>query len=247
MTSVLNPISVGHLGVSVLIVTLCGTADAGRIPRLLRMLLIGLCVVVIVASVSRGPILAALVAVMLIALRLRGSGRRRVGLVGTLLRFALLATGTAGVVYAIGYLEDAGHVNFVSRLTDTLQDTSSQERISMILGAWHQFTENPLAGSAFVELRFMMNPHNILLESLMALGVGGLALLLFSMSASLLATAQVLRAASRHAWVALIYLQYVINGMLSGSLFTDSAFWAFGLGVIALAEMLRQQQAASSA
>jgi len=31
----------------------------------------------------------------------------------------------------------------------------------------------------------------------------------------------------------LIYVQYVINGMLSGSLFTDGTFyWLFGLGVM---------------
>jgi O-antigen ligase len=81
----------------------------------------------------------------------------------------------------------------------------------------------------------MMNPHNIVLESLMAIGVVGLGLLLLSMSASLAATWRLLRAGSRHAWVGLIYLQYVINGMLSGSLFTDTSFWAFGLGVLALA------------
>lgn len=244
-TPVLNPISVGHVGVSVLIVTLCGMADSGRIARLLRTLLIALCVVVIVASVSRGPIAAALVAVLLVALRLRGQ-KRKIGLPAMLLRIALIMAGSAAVVYAVNLLEEGGYIDFIGRLTDTLQDVAAQERAAMIAGAWRQFTDNPLLGSAFVELRFMMNPHNILLESLMALGIAGLALLLLSMTASLVATAQVLRAGSRHAWVGLIYLQYVINAMLSGSLFTDNAFWAFGLGVIALAENLRRQRAASA-
>lgn len=246
MTPVLNPISVGHVGVSVLIVTLCGMADSGRVARLLRTLLIVLCVIVIVGSVSRGPIAAALVAVLLVALRLRGQ-KRAIGLPGMLLRIALIVAGAVAVVYAVNVLEEGGYIDVVDRLTETLQDVASQERAAMIAGAWRQFNENPLFGSAFVELRFMMNPHNILLESLMALGIAGLALLLLSMAASLVATAQVLRAGSRHAWVGLIYLQYVINAMLSGSLFTDNTFWAFGLGVIALAEMLRRQQAATAA
>jgi O-Antigen ligase len=236
-TPVLNPISVGHVGVSVLIVSLCGYATSGRIARLLRALLVILSVVVIVASVSRGPILAALVCVALLAMRSRG--REGVGLGVVAVRVVLIAGAIAAIVLAVNHLEEIGIIDIVSRLTDTLQDVASQERTAMITGAWQQFTERPLTGSAFVELRFMENPHNIVLESLMALGVAGLGLLLISMGASLVAAAQVLRATSRHAWVALLYLQYLVNAMLSGSLFTDSAFWFYGLGVMALARVLR--------
>ena len=141
---------------------------------------------------------------------------------------------------AINYLEETGIIDVVERLTETLQDVASQERTAMIVGAWQQFTEHPFVGSAFVERRFMMNPHNVILESLMAVGVVGLGLLLVSMSASLVATQRVLRIPGNHAWVGLIYVQYVINGMLSGSLFTDGTFWLFGLGVMALAARLQR-------
>ncbi len=233
MTPVLNPISVGHLGVSVLLVTLCGLAGSKGVARVLRSALVALCVVVIVAPVSRGPIAAGVVGALLVTFYLRG--RRRLGPGGVLLRLALLAAAIVAVVQTVTFLEENGYIDFVARLSDTLQDVAAQERTAMILGAWRQFTEHPLLGSSFVELRFMMNPHNIVLESLMAIGVVGLGLLLLSMSASLAATWRLLRAGSRHAWVGLIYLQYVINGMLSGSLFTDTSFWAFGLGVLALA------------
>jgi O-antigen ligase len=150
----------------------------------------------------------------------------------------VLAIGVAGVVFAVLYLEETGVIDFLARLTDTFQDVASQERARMIRGAWTQFTEHPMLGSAFVELQFMENPHNIVLESLMALGVVGLGLLLVSMGASLAAAGEVIRSAPRHAWVGLVYLQYVVNGMLSGSLFTDHAFWFFGLASLALAKSL---------
>jgi O-antigen ligase len=236
-TPVLNPISVGHLGVSVLIVTLCGFAGSGPGARLLRSLLVLLSVIVVVGSVSRGPILAALVAALLLATRPRAGARIR--LFGVVLRVALVAAAIAAVVAAINYLEETGIIDVVERLTETLQDVASQERTAMIVGAWQQFTEHPFVGSAFVERRFMMNPHNVILESLMAVGVVGLGLLLVSMSASLVATQRVLRIPGNHAWVGLIYVQYVINGMLSGSLFTDGTFWLFGLGVMALAARLQ--------
>lgn len=238
-TPVLNPISVGHLGVSVLIVTLCGFSGSGRGVRLLRSLLVLLSVIVIVGSVSRGPILAALVAALLLATRPRAGARIR--LFGVVLRVALVAGAIGAIAVAISYLEESGIIDVVERLTETLQDVASQERTAMIVGAWQQFAENPFIGSAFVERRFMMNPHNIILESLMAVGIVGLGLLLVSMSASLVATQRVLRIPGNHAWVGLIYVQYVINGMLSGSLFTDGAFWLFGLGVMALAARLQRR------
>ena len=235
-TPVLNPISVGHVGVSVLIVTLCGFAGSGGMARLLRALLATLSVIVVVATVSRGPIAAALVTSMLFALRPRPG--RSIGLGGVVLRLLLIGSGVAAVVQAINYLEAAGIIDVIARLTDTLQDVAAQDRMAMILGAWQQFTENPVLGNAMVERRFMENPHNIVIESLMALGVVGLGLLLVVLWTSGMAALSLLRVAPRHAWVGLIYVQYVINAMLSGSLFTDSAFWFFGLSVLAVTATL---------
>ena len=238
-TPVLNPISVGHLGVSVMIVALCGFAGAGRLARAWRTLLVVLSVGVTVATVSRGPILAGLLAVVILAFVTRR--RRRLGIAALAWRVGLIAAGVAGVAATVLFLEDTGVIDILARLTDTFQDVASQERAKMIRGAWTQFTENPVLGSAFVELQFMENPHNILLESMMALGVAGLGLLLVSMTASLAATGDVIRAGPRHAWVGLIYLQYIVNGMLSGSLFTDGAFWFFALASLAIAKSLHDR------
>lgn len=238
-TPVLNPISVGHLGVSVMIVALCGYAGAGRVAKTWRTLLVVLSVGVTVATVSRGPIIAGLLAVLILAFVRRR--RRGLGIGAIAWRVGLIAAGVGAVAAAVLYLEDLGVIDILARLTDTFQDVASQERAKMMLGAWNQFTENPLLGSAFVELRFMENPHNIVLESMMALGVVGLGLLLVSMAASLSAAGEVIRTLPRHAWVGLIYLQYIVNGMLSGSLFTDGAFWFFALASLALAKSVHDR------
>lgn len=238
-TPVLNPISVGHLGVSVMIVALCGFAGAGRLARAWRTLLVVLSVSVTVATVSRGPIIAGVLAVLILAFVRRR--RRGLGIGGIAWRVGLIAVGVGAVAAAVLYLENLGVIDILARLTDTFQDVASQERAKMMLGAWNQFTENPLLGSAFVELQFMENPHNIVLESMMALGVVGLGLLLVSMAASLSAAGEVIRTVPRHAWVGLVYLQYVVNGMLSGSLFTDGAFWFFALASLALAKSLHDR------
>lgn len=231
-TPVLNPISVGHLGVSVMAVTLCGFATSGHIARLLRTLLVVLSVMVVVSTVSRGPIAAALVVALLLAVRPRPSNRA--GMAGVVFRLGLIGTGLAILAAAVYYLEDAGIIDVVARLSDTLQDVASQDRALMLVGAWQQFTEHPFLGSAFVERRFMENPHNIVAESMMATGVVGLGLLLASISASVVAAFKVLFGPGSRAWVGLIYLQYLIHCLLSGSLLTDGAFWFFGFGVLAM-------------
>ena len=155
-----------------------------------------------------------------------------------LLRLGLLAAGVAGVVWLVGYLEEGGYISLVGRLADTLQDEASNDRIAMMYGAWAQFTEQPLLGSHFVELRFYTYPHNIFLESLMATGIVGAGLLLANLAAAMLAALRVISASPSLAWIGLIYLQYVVNGMVSGSLYFDTTFWAFGFACMAVAQGL---------
>jgi O-antigen ligase len=235
-TSVLNPISVGHLGVSVFIVALCGLAGSSLVAKTFRWLIIVTSVVVIVASASRGPILAALMTALVYSFVRRK--RRRLALGVLLLRLGLLAAAVAGVVVAVNYLEEEGYISLMERFADTLEDVAAQERIAMAVGAWTQFTEHPLLGSSFVELRFYTYPHNIVLESLMATGVVGAGLLAANLGAGILASVRVITAAPSVAWIGLIYLQYVINGMVSGSLYLDGAYWAYGFGALVVARTL---------
>ena len=235
-TSVLNPISVGHLGVSVFIVALCGLAGSSLLAKAFRWLLILTSVVVIVASASRGPILAALmVAVVYSFVRRR---RRSLALSVLVFRLALLAAVIAAVVLAINYLEQEGYISLIERFSDTLEDIAAQERIAMAIGAWTQFTDHPLFGSAFVELRHYTYPHNIVLESLMATGVVGAGLLLAYLGATILASMRLILASPSVAWIGFIVLQYVVHGMVSGSLYLDGAFWAYGFGALVVARSL---------
>jgi O-antigen ligase len=235
-TPVLNPISVGHLGVSVFIVAMCGLADSSAVAKVYRWLIIATSVVVIVASASRGPIAAALMAALVYSFVRRK--RRHLGLAVLLLRLAVLAAVVGAVVYAVNYLEEEGYISLIERFTDTLGDIAAQERIAMAVGAWRQFTEHPLLGSSWVELQFYTYPHNIAVESLMAAGVVGGGLLLVSVGAAGLAALRLIAVSPALAWVGLIYLQYVVNGMFSGSLYLDATFWAYGLGAMVVARAI---------
>jgi O-antigen ligase len=240
-TPVLNPISVGHLGVSVFIVALCGLAGSSAPGKIVRWAIMVTSIVVIVASASRGPILAALLVALTYSFVHRK--RRRLGLGKLLFRLALLGLAIAGVAVAVNYLEQEGYISLIERFSDTLEDVSAQERIAMAIGAWQQFIDHPLLGSAFVELGFYTYPHNILLEALMATGVVGGGLLLANLAAGCLASLRLITASPAAAWVGFIFLQYVVNGMVSGSLYLDAAYWAYGFGALALARALERDAA----
>ncbi len=235
-TVVLNPISVGHLGVSVFIVALCGLAGSTWLGSAFRWAIMIISVVVVVASASRGPIAAALLTALVYSFVHRR--RRRLGIGVLLLRLAVIAAVIAAVVVAVNYLEEQGYISLIERFSDTLEDVAAQERLAMAVGAWTQFTEHPLLGSAFVELQFHTYPHNIVLESLMATGIVGAGLLLANLSAAILASWRLIAASPSVAWVGFIYLQYVINGLLSGSLYLDAVFWAYGFGALVLVRTL---------
>lgn len=244
-TPVLNPISVGHLGVSVFSVALCGLSGSSVVGRVLRWGIIVVSVLVVVASASRGPIVAALLVALVYSFVRRK--RRSLGFGVLLLRLILLTVSVAAVVWLVSYLEDAGYVSLIGRFADTLGDEAAQDRIAMVGGAWTQFTEHPLLGASFVELRFHTYPHNIVVESLMATGTVGAGLLIVNLGVTILASMRIIAASPATAWIGLICLQYVVNGMVSGSLYFDGAFWAYGFGALAAARTLERHDAAATA
>jgi O-antigen ligase len=226
-------------------VSLCGLAGSSVKAKVVRWLVIVTSVLVVVASASRGPILAALLVALVYSFARRKRGGMALGVL--VLRLGLLAAGVAGVVWLVGYLEEGGYISLIERFTDTLEDVAAQERIAMVYGAWTQFTEHPVLGSHFVELRFYTYPHNIIVESLMATGIVGAALLLANLAAAILAALRLIAASPSLAWIGLIYLQYVVNSMVSGSLYFDTTFWAYGFASMVVAQGLGRRAPASHA
>jgi len=241
-TEILNPISVGHLGTSVFLVTLAGLATSRGLAKLLRMLLIVLSLVVVVASVSRGPIVAALL--LAIVHVLLGQVRRGLSLGGLLLRIGMIAGAVVLFAAAIVFIESTTNAQITSRFYGGFGDASSQERMLLFRGAWQQFSEQPLLGHAYVELGLMTYPHNLVLETMMATGVVGLAVLLLVLLGAMLASGRVLLADARTAWPALLLLQYLIALMFSGSILLDGRFWAMLFAVLAIDAGLRAAQPA---
>lgn len=239
-TEVLNPISLGHMGASLSLLSLAAPApraSLGRSRRLMRAsvrtVLFVLGLVIVIATASRGPMLSLLVATL--AYHVVQPGRTYLqGMLGRglplLALVVLVASGSALLIQGLTELRP------VARVTGIL-DESNTERHRMAGIALLQFAERPLTGDAMVERQKRDYPHNVLLEAGMALGIGGLIAVAAIVGSALRAAMRILTSRRDAAWVALIAIQYVSAALVSGSLFLSDSFWAFCTAAVAVATL----------
>lgn len=240
-TEVLNPVSLGQLGVSVFIVTgysLARGAPPGR-ARFLRVALGSVRAVVmliafaiVIASFSRGPILLMLVAG--IALSFIPVGLKVRSHTSSLFRLAILVSLLVLSALAAAELERAKVIDVSARFDPRFNDASSRERLQFFDGAVSQFESSPLLGDRYIERESMSYPHNAVLEGMMSLGVIGLLLALVINAAALLMATRLVVSRSEAVWIGMIFVQYFVAQLVAGSVLMNSAFWAFLLGCFAV-------------
>jgi len=236
-TETLNPISLGHLALSVLIVSMTGSAVTERmtfsigVAWVLRTGLALCAAVLLVASASRGPMTAALAVLLLAAF---APGTRTLG--RTAIVLAILAFGVA----AMFWLEDTTALRPLERL-ENWGDASASERVAVAQAALLQFWSSPILGSSLYELETGNYPHNIIVESLMAGGVIGFALLMFVIVKCSRAALHLLSIPQGASWLGLLYFQYLLGAMFSGSMFMEMHLWALSIAVLAAARPVRNQ------
>jgi O-antigen ligase len=243
-TDVINPITIGELGASLFIITLSypSTPGATRTRRWrasARAVAAALGLVVCVLSASKGPLLSLAVAILVMfAYRLvRLSPRRK-------LQESFAALAVLGLLAALAAsLNEHGALTIYSRISEFTSDQSTATRLQAWDGALAQFNSSPLWGSSSVELSTRFYPHNMLLEVMMATGVGGLLLLLLLQSWGVIAAHGVLLNAPQHSWIALLFLQHAIGALLSGSLYLGGANWISLLMLLGVYQAMRSKDA----
>jgi hypothetical protein len=219
-TDTLNPISLGHLGVSVMVLCLWKLlTDRGT--GVLASAALGICcilgVVGLVASASRGPALA--LAIVLCAMTVAIGARA----------FALLFMSVLVIGAAIARASfDLESMFIFERLaTSAFLDA---ERSLLLSQAIHLIAANPLAGAGTEPLETY--PHNILLESFLVVGiVSGLCFVFLLVKASIDALV-ILRVDRDRFWISLLFIQYSAGAMVSGSLYFSNIFWVLMAAVV---------------
>ena len=168
--------------------------------------------------------------------RAAGRGASRLGVL--LLRLGLLAGAVAGVVWLVGYLEEERlhqpdravhrHAGGRGRAGAHRHGVRSVDAVHRAPGA-----RQPLRRAAFLHLSAQ---HHRRVADGDRHRRGG--------AAARQPRGRDSRGAARHlsspslAWIGLIYLQYLVNGMVSGSLYFDTTFWAYGFASMVVAQGL---------
>jgi O-antigen ligase len=224
---ILNHISLGHTGASLTIIgaylVLRKGGSPWNRPWGVVVLVIGL--VVVVLSTSRGSAVA-LSCVLLLLMWFGWRSGRRV-MIG--ITIALMVTGASVVVITASSW--GLPIKSAFSKVALLQGASTTNRERYMTKAIDVFTDNPVWGCCVNVPGYHVYPHNLVVESFMATGVlGGIPFLALLALGSWRALGLV-RHRAEVAWLGMLFFQYVLAAMFSGSLYTANIFWAL-LGIV---------------
>lgn len=232
-TDSLNPITIGQVGASsILLATwqLLHGSDRGGRQRLWLAACIALGSVALIASASRGPMISMAVA----GLVLLAHERRLI----PMLWIAGIAATLPLLLAEAGLSLDS--VFLFERLSESAFTDS--ERSRLFADGLRAFQSSPLIGAGIEPIETY--PHNLWLESFMVFGLpSGLAFSAVLIAATLCAWR--IRATNPSAfWISLLFVQYLVSALFSGSLYTSSAFWILCALVLAIPDAGRPRTAA---
>lgn len=220
----LNPISLGHLGVQLILLCVWGAFLRPAKRRNLIHLaifagggLIGL-YLALVAN-SRGP-LVSLVAALLFAL---AASKLR----GKFWLFAIMVFAAVSFVPIVGLVDQVAGTQVYERLLGQSQfdEVNTLARIDLYTSAWTQFLRFPLTGYGMEDPIFGGYPHNQIIEAFMSTGVIGGFLILAMMTLAMLLCYRILRHIPHFGWLALLFIQQAVSIQFSGTISQATIFW----------------------
>jgi O-antigen ligase len=223
----LNPISLGHLGVTLAVFSVWqlmhkekGIKKTWRGDSLLATgILLGF--YIMVAANSRGPIIAACCCFLFI---IAGSSLRR--------KSVMLLMGACIVILSFplaAYLEETLGISAYDRLfsADVAADSSRQLLYEV---AFQEFSLSPFTGAGLEVRGLQTYPHNLIMEAFMATGIFGGLFFLFLVIGLALSTLRLYKKNPEGGWIPLLFVQYLVASQFSGAIYSSTYFWlAVGL------------------
>ncbi len=244
-TALLSPLVIGLMGASLSSLALARLAFDRRLPMIKQLLLVallGIGIVNILFSGSRGPFLGFMVS-FLITVILALMPKQ-----GTVARGRWVSAVYLGLPLFIAYMMlqvSNGSIYLFDRFMSFIEEraggaTEARDEIYRI--AWDDFLSSPIIGRSFVTSGDQ-SPHNIILEVLMATGVIGATFFFLSLIFMLIALGRILRGrvGASELYIAMAALPVFLLSLTSGSVHGAPDFWALYM----LVTVLGARQAAS--
>ena len=231
----LNPISLGHVGGSLVILVYWRVRMLGEgFARMCLSLGLGLLgLYVLFAAGSRGPLVALILAVMFFEV-VKG-GRAAIFLTVAAAPFL------AGLTFDLAWIEPVLGTSMFSRLDTALDgtDASSAGRLAQISSAWEMFLNSPLWGAALEDPTFAIYPHNIIVEAFMATGIFGGTMLIALLGMTIWLAFRLARSNPFLSVYGALFVQYAVAAQFSGAIYTSSTTWAMLACIVGLQSTLR--------
>jgi hypothetical protein len=219
----LNPITLGHVSLSALI---SGYYLLTLYPgiRMLSVFSINsiICFVCILEVGSKGPMLGLLLVIIYIVMLKLQTAKIRWSKFN-LARSLFIGCILFGVTAAYNYSNVIEGSSLLLRWQESELDDSTVFRIGALLDAIDQANSNPFFGSAFIELNSGEYPHNLIVESFMALGFP--AGLLFCWLILFVLKYTFTPRDKQNMLTKMLFLQYFTGAMFSGALYGSQMFW----------------------
>ena len=224
-TPTLNPIALGHIAVTVMLVSLCGFRIGSLYSKCMYGISFMIGVAGLIGSGSRGPILSLIV--VLVAWAISKSKNFLVMIAAAIfsapLFFLLIVDSDSYIVQRIanGFFDDSGRAEIYRQSLDVLLANFFDGGGVGPLGTY---------------------PHNLVVESFMVLGILGGAAFLAMFVTGWFSALRVM-ASGRHIWVAALYVQYATFVLVSSSLYIANVFWMALACVVAVAHSCEVERA----
>jgi len=210
----LSPISVGHLATTTILATIAAwTVWPSRTLRVVALGALGFAVPLLYLTLSRGPLVSLLVPLSIYIVR-----RRMWYLVLPMVAGLLFVFFNAPLVEGESLLD---HM----RITGVDSGETVSIRFELYQLAWDEFVANPILGSGYAVPITGEYPHNMILESGMALGVAGFVLLISLLVRTIPKAISAM--SGDDAIFALMFLQYAMGAQFSGGIWDAVAVYMF--------------------
>jgi len=221
----ISALTLGHLGVSVAI--MCGWCiatnyrDRQSTFKLFAGMFGGIGIVAL--SGSRGPLLALIICFFILLITSVKPARKMPKL--TVVGVGLFALGVPTIIVLLSTFTS---YNFLLRLAESAggDEGDTYSRGNVIPKTIEYGFNNPVTGAALNHPEFAIYPHNALAEAFIASGIPGLTILIILLAVELRCAWWLLKNRSRHGWIGLIAIQFVIMLSTSFSIFLEGGYWA---------------------
>jgi O-antigen ligase len=226
----LNTIGYGQLGASLVLMSFYKIYYSNKKKYLVvpNILLLFVGIFVVLKSGSKSPIFSMIFALSVFLCSQGGSRLKNV-----LIMIIMCVCGYMLSDLIVGYIEYLSPVMF-NRMNDLVSGDLDLRDV-LFQDAWKQFIDSPVLGNDFVLTSGFgvgWYPHNIILESFMSMGILGGSIIIALIVLSIKKSIKVIGYKDKNMIFALLYLQYLMLHMVSGSIYNGGILFVFMVVVL---------------